>query len=315
MTVSSFLAVRLTRLFPAIWLATILSAVYVALRIAFKDSQPIPASLLSAVTLGLALVPYIGAPTTIGGPQIFPLNGPQYSLFLEVVVNVAWFVRRQTIGLKTSVLISVVSFVLLVFTGLGGDTSHDVFSGLPRVFGSFFSGVAVFHLRPRVLSAELRSRTVAFCFLVASTSFFVLSCYPRGLAFPVVLFATIVLCPIIVLSGSLWSPPRGTDGVAKFLGEISYPIYALHYPLFCWLNGVLQSAHWTRGPAELVVCLVGILASSWLLLRFYDAPARLYISSIKGRRKVAVLEIAEAGMDSVRYGSPQDSVTRLKTLT
>ncbi len=134
---------------PLIVLATVISAAYAALRANIKHEDLTGPVLETAFLLGLFNLPYFGAPTSVGGPQLFPLNGPQYTLFLELVANVIWSLSRRLNELKVSITIALAYFSVLPF-GMGGDTAATFWSGFPRVGGSFFAGVAVFHLDRRL---------------------------------------------------------------------------------------------------------------------------------------------------------------------
>ncbi len=72
----------------------------------------------------------------------------------------------------------------------------------------------------------------------------------------------------MTLSGSL-------RRLALLGGEVSYAIYALHYPIFCWVNGIYQATNLPRnifieGPAILATALIG----SYVALKIYDEPLR-----------------------------------------
>ena len=59
---------------PLIVLATVISGAYAALRANIKHEDLTGAVLGTAFLLGLFNLPYFGAPTSAGGPQLFPLN-------------------------------------------------------------------------------------------------------------------------------------------------------------------------------------------------------------------------------------------------
>ena len=90
---------------PLIVLRTIISAAYAAFRAHIKHEELTAAALGTAFILGILNVPFFGAPKSLGGPQIFRLNGPQYTLFLELVVNVVWSLSRRLNELKVALAI------------------------------------------------------------------------------------------------------------------------------------------------------------------------------------------------------------------
>ena len=98
MTPLQFWRIRLVRLMPLVALATILSALYVAVRSAAHIKIVTYDELSLAAVLGVLNVPFLWASFDIGGPQIFPLNGPQFSLFLELIVNAVWSMLSRSWG-------------------------------------------------------------------------------------------------------------------------------------------------------------------------------------------------------------------------
>ena len=76
-----------------------------------------------------------------------------------------------------------------------------------------------------------------------------------------------------------------TRAACSFLGDLSYPLYMVHYPLFYLYysyigfdgNGVAMtfSEAW---PAAVIVVIASI-ALAWICMKFYDIPLRLKINS------------------------------------
>jgi peptidoglycan/LPS O-acetylase OafA/YrhL len=61
-------------------------------------------------------------------------------------------------------------------------------------------------------------------------------------------------------------------------GELSYPIYALHYPIFCWVNGAYQSVVTCRELAVEGPLVFGcVVVGSYVALRMYDEPVRRWL--------------------------------------
>ena len=91
----------------------------------------------------------------------------------------------------------------------------------------------------------------------------------------------IVLFPAIVwLAASGRTTDRITARVCKFLGDISYPLYMVHYPFiylyYAWVkNEELTFAESLPGAAALVA---GSVLLAWLCLKLYDEPVRLFLS-------------------------------------
>jgi peptidoglycan/LPS O-acetylase OafA/YrhL len=268
-----FFEARLIRLMPLIVVGTLISAAYVAFRMFVKHESGGHGALAMATLLGLANLPYFTAPTMIGGPQVFPLNGPQYSLFLEIIVNAFWASAIVLRGRAAAVLLAVLGLIGVAVFGLGGDQASTFWSGLPRVFGSFYLGALAYEVGPwiRAKSPHL------FPFgIVAMAGLFL---WPNALPMPVVLLWIALISPLVVISGAGVRLPERARPVALLLGRLSFPIYALHYPLFCWINGVVQAKTHRQLPAiEIPLILIAVPLLAWLLLVLYDEPLREALS-------------------------------------
>jgi len=269
-----FMRNRLIRLMPLTVLGTIISAIYVLVRASMFKNPISSYELALATFLGLINVPFLTASSSLGGPQVFPLNGPQYSLFLEVVINFLWSALRPFNQLWLSLGIFIACLATLPFVGLGGDEAATVWFGLPRVGASFFAGVAVFHVnRAKKRQAEFQR---VFWFIAALMGLFFY--YPYPLSFPLELIWIALLSPLVVYTGSQIRLSGKIRSVALLGGELSYPIYVLHYPLFCWVNGSYQALTKQQdvvfeGPLILVFVLIG----GFLTLKIYDKPFRKWL--------------------------------------
>ena len=275
LSVAGFMGLRLVRLMPLIVLASLMSVAYVVPRSAHLGGDLSLMAATYALVLGLLNLPYFSAPVEIGGPQLFPLNGPQFSLFLELVVNIVWWGLRKVDQLRLALVLAPLCFLALILVGIGGDTPANFWSGFPRVGASFFAGVAMFELAPRL--PAWKGWTLAFWCLAALMA--VLFFLPFALPFALQLVWIGLLSPLLVLAGAR----AEVDGVAARLcslgGALSYPIYCLHYPLFCWINGLYRSHFGDQNIAvegPLVVAIV--LVACYGILHFYDEPVRAWLS-------------------------------------
>jgi len=141
---------------------------------------------------------------------------------------------------------------------------------------TIFAGVLIFHFdRTHLRKMELQRAFWFFAILLA-LSFY----YPARLP-PAVHIAFIVLVsPLVVLTGSRVRLSGKWQSIATLSGALSYPVYVLHYPIFCWINGFYQFA--TKQPQNIyfegVPLLAGILIGSYFLLKVFDEPIRYALS-------------------------------------
>ena len=276
LSAARFFTLRLARLMPLIILGTIVSGVYVAFRLKVQGVEGMTLPLLLALAAGATGVPYVGAPVEIGGPQIFPLNGPQYSLFLELFINLLWAMtyRLPLTGQGRDRLFIALIGVSLVSIGLfggGGDKAATFLQGFPRVTCSFLIGV--------LLQKRLSRRPVAlrlgrsFPWMMAGMGLLFFA--PLHLPAAVDVLWILLGAPLVVASGSQFSLSGPINRILLLGGELSYPIYALHYPIFCWINGLYVTAFHARSPwLESALIVLGVIGLSHFALRRYDEPVR-----------------------------------------
>lgn len=280
----AFFQARIVRLLPLIVAGTLISGTYLVARVTLLHDPAISLAEVSlAMGLGMVCLPTLTASRAIGGPQVFPLNGPQYTLFLELVVNVVWAATRRIEGLWTALAITMIGYLLMAIYGLGGDDVATFWTGFPRVFGAFYAGVVVFHGQRRCAAlADARWSTMFVPLFVLS---FVLFYWPMPLTAAVKLSWSMLASPLLVLSGSKVVLTGATRRIALLLGELSYPIYALHYPIFVWVNASYQEL---VGRRDIVTCsllvVVVVLIGSKALLKLFDEPVRAWITT-RLRRK------------------------------
>ena len=274
-TGGQFMRIRIIRLMPLIMLGTVVSSLYVVCRVYVLKTPISTQGLALATSLGLMNIPFLNAPISLGGPQVFPLNGPQYSLFLEIVVNLLWSALRTCNQLWLSLGLFTVCLVTLMFVGLGGDTADTFWLGFPRVTASFFAGVAVYHLD--LASGRSNVSGKIFWFVAAVTLLFFYFPYPLSLPFKSFWIAS--WSPLLVYTGSKTRLTGKTRLIALLGGELSYPVYALHYPIFCWINGAFQVINKQQNVVlETPLILAGVLLGSYFSLKSYDEPLRKWLS-------------------------------------
>ena len=106
------------------------------------------------------------------------------------------------------------------------------------------------------------------------------------------------VCIILIFPAIVWLGASGTTTdrfstrVCTFLGDISFPLYIVHYPfMYYFYSWLIEKQLFTLGetwPEALITCGVSI-AAAWLCLKFYDLPVRRWLAAKirtkKGTRK------------------------------
>ncbi len=256
-------------------------------------------SLFIAILMNALLIPASVGTEVRGLGEMFPLNGPSWSLFFEYIGNIlyALFIRRLPTW-ALSVLVGIAGAGLAVFAIFGplGDicvgyslTGTEFTGGSLRLLFSFSAGLLLSRLFKQP-AANLRG-----AFWICSVLLVVLLAVPRiGGAHHLWMngiydtLCCVALFPLIVYLGA-WGRAAGkfTSRLCKFLGEISYPLYLVHYPFiylyYAWVkNHGLTFSQSLPGAAATVV---GSIALAWLCLKFYDLPIRKYLGTKFARKR------------------------------
>ncbi|MNL24120.1 Acyltransferase family protein [compost metagenome] len=91
-----------------------------------------------------------------------------------------------------------------------------------------------------------------------------------------------MIFPILVyLGASGKTSDKYTTQICKFLGDISYPLYTVHYPFiylyYAWVkNHKLTFEESLPGAAAV---LIGSIILAYISLKFYDIPVRKYLTN------------------------------------
>jgi peptidoglycan/LPS O-acetylase OafA/YrhL len=205
---------------------------------------------------------------------VFPLNGPAWSLFFEMAVNVLYAAFLQRLGTRALSAIIGLSATLLVISSLWyghldlGWNWPTLVAGFPRVTFSFFAGVLLYRLKPR----SPRFATHPLLVLGLLIAALAIPYRSGGLSALVVLLGF----PVLVAAASVTEPGRRLGPGFALLGAISYPIYALHDPLLAWINAALL--HWHIDPSHRPwvgwAAIALVISASYLALRVWDEPTR-----------------------------------------
>ena len=145
-----FMGVRLIRLYPLYLLGLLLGLIALGLHFIRGDSPISAAAVGPAIGAGLFMLP---TPPVYGIGDPFPINGPSWSLFLELLVNLIFALVVSRLTNRVLIIIVAAAGIALIATGLHFQTLHvgwlwaTIWAGLPRVFFSFFLGVLMYRNR------------------------------------------------------------------------------------------------------------------------------------------------------------------------
>jgi peptidoglycan/LPS O-acetylase OafA/YrhL len=225
------------------------------------------------IVFGLLYLPSFGALVP------YPLLGPAWSLTCELVANIVYgYLYRYLSNRLVAAIVALFAIGLVFATirvGSLNEIGHwwSIWVGFVRVFFSFFVGVLVYRLRNRIPRKFARIPTELL--LIAFTLYlFIPSTYSaiRDLVF------IGAVSPFLVAAGSV-SQARYTasNAVMTFLGDASYPVYALHWPFSLRLHA-LALVGYGSAISTVILFTVGTAVAGYLADRFLDRPIRRYLT-------------------------------------
>ena len=255
---------------------------------------------LTAFVLAMLLIPMRpGAVSDVrGNGEMFPLNGPSWSLFFEYIGNIlyALVIRR----LSTKALAWLVGLLGIVFVGFAvGNASGygsigvgwtldsvNFCGGLLRMLFPFTLGML---LQRTCRPAQMRGAFVVCTLLlfgVFSVPFLGANahCSLNGVYEAVCI---LFIFPLIVLvtAGSS-TTGKVVERSVRFLGNISYPLYIVHYPVmylfYAWL--IKHGLYSLSDAWYMVICVfVSSILLAYLCVKFYDIPLRQWLTKRFGK--------------------------------
>lgn len=296
MTTTNFFKRRLIRLQPMVILGAMLGAITFCIQGSEQwDGTKVSFSMVMlALLLNLFLIPAIPGtgPEVRGNGEMYPLNGPTWSLFFEYIANImyALFIHKMStkalrvlVGLAG---IGLASFAIGNLSGYGhlgvgwSLVDYNLIGGFLRVLFSFSIGL--------LMSRNFKPVKIRGAFWICSVLMFVLFAVPHigGMESPWMngiydSLCTIVFFPILVyLGASGTTTDKVSSKICKFMGDISYPVYIVHYPFmylfysWLWKNELTFAETW---PVA-VGLIVGNILLAYAALKLYDEPVRRWLS-------------------------------------
>jgi peptidoglycan/LPS O-acetylase OafA/YrhL len=225
--------------------------------------------------------------------ELFPADIPIWSLFLEIIVNIIWYLLLASLRFRTPHLVATVviaGVILLYFattvpdgiSELGPYAKHPLGAAARTAF-PFFLGALLsrshlsltrfaYFSRPPLLVGML---VVVTGMQIGGTIWDLLSVY--------------FFLPLILVGG-IAGGMESRAPIRDFMGAISYPLYAVHFPIFLLLSGFRHAILPTLGfwPTAGFAILGSVLAAS-LLERYYERPVRAYLSSLLPKRDLSTV--------------------------
>jgi peptidoglycan/LPS O-acetylase OafA/YrhL len=288
MMVKEFIKRRFIRLHPMVVAGAIIGAMvfYFQGCAAWDVSKVSIARLLGGTFLNACLIPATPGTEIRGVGEMFPLNGPSWSLLFEYLGTLLYALllrKLPTKALAILVLLAGCGLAAFAIWGPYGDicagfalTEENIIGGSLRLLFSFSAGLLLFRVfKPIQVRGTFWLGSLAIVILLAlpriggSESLWMNGLYDT--------FCFAVVFPLLVyLGASEKTMDKLTIQACKFLGDISYPLYMVHYPFiylyYAWVkNNNLTFAQSFPGALALVI---GSVLLAYFCLKLYDEPVR-----------------------------------------
>ena len=296
-TMKDFIKRRLIRLHPMVIMGAVVGAItfYIQGSVQWDGTHigisMVMLSLLCTIFF-IPAMPGVGYEVR-GNGEMFPLNGLCWSLFFEYIGNIlyALFIRRLSNKALTIVVVllgvALASFAIFNVSGYGnigvGWTLDGVnfIGGLLRMLFPFSMGM--------LLSRNFKPMKLRGAFWICTLVMIALFAVPYLEGTESICTNGIyeAFCIIIAFPILLWIGASGTTTdkkstqICKFLGDISYPIYVIHYPfMYLFYAWLIKNQLFTLGETwQVALCVYAWnILFAYLCLKLYDEPVRKYLA-------------------------------------
>ena len=296
-TMKDFIKRRLIRLHPMVIMGAVVGAItfYIQGSVQWDGTHIGISMVMLSLLCTIFFIP--GMPgvgyEVRGNGEMFPLNGPCWSLFFEYIGNIlyALFIRRLSNKALTIVVVllgvALASFAIFNVSGYGnigvGWTLDGVnfIGGLLRMLFPFSMGM--------LLSRNFKPMKLRGAFWICTLVMIALFAVPYLEGTESICTNGIyeAFCIIIAFPILLWIGASGTTTdkkstqICKFLGDISYPIYVIHYPfMYLFYAWLIKNQLFTLGETwQVALCVYAWnILFAYLCLKLYDEPVRKYLA-------------------------------------
>ena len=297
MSVGEFFKRRLIRLHPMLIMGALIGAIAFAIE-GYTRWDGTTASVewvMIALLLTMLMIPALpGMPYEVrGNGEMFPLNGPTWSLFFEYLGNICYALFMRRMSTKILATFTLILGIVHAWFFVGDVSGYDMigvgwtidkvnfWGGFVRMLFPFSMGM--------LLARTLTPQKVKGAFWICSVMLVALFAVPYipsdgGISLNSLYeFVCIVLIfPLLVWLGACGTAEGGLSHINKTLGELSYPLYIVHYPImYIFYKWLIKNEIYTLSECWHIALLVVIssIALAYLCLKFYDRPLRKLLMS------------------------------------
>jgi len=276
LSLGNFLKLRIARLWPMVILGGGLAV------LAYAVNIPVEYDLLK-LSLQFALIP------VVTGGLLFPFNPPLWSLLYEVVANI---VHGACLGRLTTRQISAIFIALLAvdFAILAihrfwaaGFTIEQAPYAIVRIFTGYIMGILIYRLY-----RDGRLPIIKAHFLLPLFLILIPLLIPKMVSERIVAVVALgCIFPIAMLLGINNPSPARWNGVMKWLGGISFPLYITHMPImYIWRATGILNTNSGYGPIVWALPVISAIIAATIFERWYDLPIRMRLRQVIRNRNM-----------------------------
>lgn len=287
---------RLIRLHPMLIMGAVIGTIAFAF-VGFEkwDGATTPTGwIMIAMLLTMFMIPAVpGVPYEVrGNGEMFPLNGPAWSLFFEYIGNIIYALAIRRLSTKILTILTIVLGCIHAWFFIGNVSGYDMVGVGWTIDSANFWGGLIRMLFPftmgMLIARTFKPRKVKGAFWICSIALVALFAVPYipsageislNSLYEVICIAFVF--PFIVWLGACGICGEKTAKASKLLGEISYPLYIVHYPImyifYAWL---IEKKYYNLHDSWETVLLVisSSILLAFLCLKLYDEPVRRWLS-------------------------------------
>lgn len=297
MSLGSFFKRRLIRLHPMLLVGVLIGATTFLIQgaVTWSGEAVAPQWIALSALLACFMIPALpGVGYEVrGNGEAFPLNGPSWSLFFEYIGNILYALilrRLNKAWLAVVVALTGLGWAWFALTNVSGYGSMGVGwtidsvnfgGGMLRMLFPFALGMLLArHFKPLYVRGAFAWCSLALVGLFAVP--YIEGQEPVCMNSVYELFCLAVAFPLIVwLGASGVAGGKKASAVCDLLGQLSYPLYVIHYPfMYLFYDFLIKEERYTLASAwpQALAVVVGCLLLAYALLKCYDLPVRRYLA-------------------------------------
>jgi peptidoglycan/LPS O-acetylase OafA/YrhL len=271
MSFGEYLVLRLIRLWPLYIVGLLLGLVAIGLHNSNAlECVPSQSKIIQGTFQHLFFIPFYnieGWPHGLDCEKftVFPINSPAWSLFFELFVSVVFYFYITHFARLSFKQFTLLTFSMVIVTAfiMGYYQQVNPGWGLPYFFMAFPRALAEFFLGMWLCQyhTHLKSKPSVLVILI-SIPIVVVMCVGNNI---LTLIACFTLAPLLVLLLSKVEISKGGESICTLLGNLSYPLYIIHVPIYRIVMELLG----TRGVSDvfltLFITLVSLLSAAFFL--------------------------------------------------